>query len=108
MQGIPDDSEYLKALIRPLWVENERLKDEPAELRRRLGLDSTHSHKPPVAMGTKRKRPHLASRRKKGGAIVLGAPRMTRWIEYPMKLIRYRMADIPPCVRIDVASSLRS
>ncbi len=23
-----------------------------------------------------------------------GAPRMSRWIQYPMKLIRYRLADI--------------
>ena len=55
MRDLPDDSEQLKALIRPLWEENERLKAELAELRRRLGMDSTNSHKPPSSDGYKKK-----------------------------------------------------
>ena len=55
MQDLPDDPEQLKALIRQFCEENERLKAELAELRHRLGLDSTNSHKPPSSDGYKKK-----------------------------------------------------
>jgi transposase len=55
MQDLPDDPDSLKALVRQLWEENERLKAELAELCRRLGMDSTNSHKPPSSDGYKKK-----------------------------------------------------
>jgi transposase len=55
MTDLPNDIDSLKTLVRQLLEENERLKAENAELRRRLGLDSTNSHKPPGSDGYKKK-----------------------------------------------------
>jgi transposase len=56
MIEIPNDIELSRSLIIRLWEENERLKAEVAELRRRLGLDSTNSDKPPSSDGYKKKK----------------------------------------------------
>lgn len=53
---LPDSPEALKALIGQLWEKLERLEAENAELRRRLGRDSTNSDRPPSSDGY-RKRP---------------------------------------------------
>jgi transposase len=55
MQNNPNEIETLKATIKELGEEIERLKAENAELRRRLGLDSTNSSKPPSSDGYKKK-----------------------------------------------------
>ena len=62
LNNLPNEIEPLKTLIHEvcgendrLKAENERLKTEVAELRRRLGLDSTNSHKPPSSDGLKKK-----------------------------------------------------
>ncbi len=54
MTELPNDIESLKVLIRQLSAQNEQLlaqidqlKAENAELRHRLGIDSTNSHQPP-------------------------------------------------------------
>lgn len=51
MTDLPDDIESLKTLIRQLLEENAQLKAENAELRRRLGMNSSNSHKPPGSDG---------------------------------------------------------
>ena len=55
MTDLPNDIESLKALIKRLLEENMQLKAENAELRRRLGMDSSNSHKPPSSDGYKKK-----------------------------------------------------
>lgn len=55
MPDLPDDPELLKAIIQALWEKLERLEAENAELRRRLELDSTNSHKPPSSDGYQKK-----------------------------------------------------
>jgi transposase len=51
METLPNDIEALKAIIKPLLEKIQRLEAENAELRRRLGMDSTNSHKPPSSDG---------------------------------------------------------
>ncbi|HPE73101.1 MAG TPA: IS66 family transposase [Candidatus Competibacter sp.] len=55
MTDLPDDIKSLKAIIQQLVAENERLKAENAEPRRRLGLNSTNSHQPPSSDGYQKK-----------------------------------------------------
>lgn len=55
MTELPNDIESLKVLIQQLLEEIDQLKAENAELRRRLGMDSTNSHQPPSSDGFKKK-----------------------------------------------------
>lgn len=55
MTDLPDDPTLLKALVKQLLEKIEQLEAENAELRRRLGLDSTNSHKPPSSDGYRKK-----------------------------------------------------
>lgn len=55
MSDLPDDPELLKALVKQLLEKIKQLEAENAELRRRLGLDSTKSHKPPSSDGYRKK-----------------------------------------------------
>jgi len=55
MTDLPNDIESLKALIYQLLEKIAQLEAENAELRRRLGLDSNNSHKPPSSDGLKKK-----------------------------------------------------
>ena len=51
MKSIPDDIAALKALVEQLLKKIDRLENENAELRRRLGLNSGNSDKPPSSDG---------------------------------------------------------
>nr|VFJ49529.1 MAG: hypothetical protein BECKDK2373C_GA0170839_102624 [Candidatus Kentron sp. DK] len=53
---MPNDIELLKALVKQLWKKTEQIEAENAELRRRLGLNSKNSDKPPSMMGIVKKR----------------------------------------------------
>src|SRR5665213_2378847 len=55
------------ALIEALKLEVEALRAENAELRRRLGLDSSNSSKPPSSDGLKKKPRILRSLRARSG-----------------------------------------
>ena len=66
MNELSDDPVSLKALVKQLLEEIVRLKAENAELRRRLGLDSSNSHKPPSSDGYKRKTVAPGLPKKKG------------------------------------------
>lgn len=55
MTDLPDDTASLKALIKALLEKIAQLEAENAELRKRLGLDSTNSHKPPSSDGYAKK-----------------------------------------------------
>ncbi|KOR30427.1 hypothetical protein TI04_05825 [Achromatium sp. WMS2] len=54
MKDLPNDIAFLKKIIHQLLEKNAKLEAEIAELRRRLGLDSTNSHKPPSSNGYKK------------------------------------------------------
>ena len=55
MEDLPNDVETLKAIIKSLLERIKHLEVENAELRRRLGLNSTNSHKPPSSDGYAKK-----------------------------------------------------
>jgi transposase len=55
MANLPNDTESPKVIIKRLLEKIAQLEAENAELRRRLGLDSTNSHKPPSSDGYKKK-----------------------------------------------------
>jgi regulator of replication initiation timing len=66
MQEPPNEVEGFQGFLRELLAEvaqlkaeNARLKEENAELRRRLGMDSSNSHKPPSSDGLAKKRVYL-------------------------------------------------
>ena len=66
MENLPNDIEALKEIIRQLLEKNQRLETENAELRRRLGMDSTNSHKPPSSEGYRKKTTKPGLPKKKG------------------------------------------
>ncbi len=55
MSDLPDDPNLLKALVKRLLEKIEQLEAQNAELRRRLRLNSTNSHKPPSSDGYPKK-----------------------------------------------------
>lgn len=55
METLPNDIEALKATIKQLLEKIRCLEAENAELRRRLGMDRTNSHKPPSSDGYAKK-----------------------------------------------------
>jgi transposase len=55
MTVLSNDIDTLKALVKELLEKIKRLEAEKAELRRRLGLDSTNSHNPPSRDGYQKK-----------------------------------------------------
>jgi transposase len=66
MENLPNDIEALKEIIRQLLEKNQRLEAENAELCRRLGMDSTNSHKPPSSEGYRKKTTQPGLPKKKG------------------------------------------
>jgi regulator of replication initiation timing len=57
----------LQAEVADLRAENARLQAENIELRRRLGLNSQNSHKPPSSDGYRKKRILPKDKKPRGG-----------------------------------------
>ena len=71
-----------------LQAENARLQAENAELRRRLGLNSSNSHKPPSSDGYRKKRvqPALPKEKRASGGQVGHKGKTLRMVEKPDKV----------------------
>ena len=73
MTDLPNDIDFLKALIMQLLEKIAQLEAENAELRRRLGMDSRNSDQPPRSDGYQKKtvKPGLPKGKKgtKGGQV---------------------------------------
>ena len=100
----PNDIGELKALIQQLMLrveqleaENMALRSENAELRRRLGLTSANSHKPPASAGYAKK-PALP--KPPGGKVggQVGHPGKTLdLVSQPDIIIRHEQSQCPDC-----------
>ena len=102
MTDLPNDIESLKALIVQLLAENAQLKAENAELRRRLGMDSHNSDKPPSSDGYQKKtvKPGLPKDKKgtKGGQVGHKGNTLKR-VETPDYVHIHIPAQCPCCQR---------
>lgn len=79
---------YLLEKLAELAAENQRLKAENAELRRRLEMNSQNSHKPPSSDGYRKKtiQPALPKEEKQAGGQVGHKGRTLRKVEKPDKV----------------------
>ncbi|XOF34726.1 MAG: DUF6444 domain-containing protein [Candidatus Electrothrix sp. YB6] len=64
MKNLQDDIKALKALAEQLPERIDRLENKNAELRRRLGLNSSNSDKPPSNDGYRKRLPFPAFRKR--------------------------------------------
>jgi len=55
LENLEIETGRLRAEVERLQAENARLQAENAELRRRLGMNSSNSHKPPSSDGYRKK-----------------------------------------------------
>jgi len=55
LENLELETGRLRAEVERLQAENARLQAENAELRRRLGMNSSNSHKPPSSDGYRKK-----------------------------------------------------
>ena len=102
MTDLPHDIEALKALVQKLLEENAQLKAENAELRRRLGLDSGNSHKPPSSDGYKKKtvKPGLPKEGKAHGGQAGHAGKTLKRVETPDYVKVHRPGQCACCGRL--------
>jgi transposase len=102
MTELPNDIESLKALIVQLLEKIAQLEAENAELRRRLGMDSHNSDKPPSSDGYQKKtvKPGLAQDKKgaKGGQVGHKGNTLKR-VETPDSVQIHLPAQCPCCGR---------
>jgi transposase len=93
--------EELLERIAALEAENLRLKAENAELRRRLGLNSENSHKPPSSDGYKKKRvrPGLPKEGKAMGGQKGHKGKTLRQVEKPDKVVLHLPEHCSLCGR---------
>jgi len=93
--------ENLEAAIERLQAENARLQAENAELRRRLGMNSSNSQKPPSSDGYRKQRASSAvpkAKRNFGGQ--KGHTGKTRCaVEKPDRVVGYLPKACKPCGR---------
>lgn len=101
LSELPNEINALKALIKQLLEENERLQAENAELRRRLGLDSTNSHKPPSSDGYAKKtvKPGLPKESKPKGGQAGHQGQTLRRVEQPDHIKVHRPTQCVCCGR---------
>ena len=81
---------YAQRIIAVLLARNAELEDENRELKKRLGLNSANSGKPPSSDGLKKR---TVSLREPGTRSTGGHPghegRTMRWCEKPDKTVRH-------------------
>ncbi|BAP56418.1 hypothetical protein THII_2121 [Thioploca ingrica] len=94
MIELPNDIESLQELNQRLLEKNAQRRAEIAELRRRLGPDRSHSHKPPSRDGyqkktvkpdlpKERKRPHGGQKRHRGNTLKRVEPTEHEHLQVP-------------------------
>lgn len=80
-----------------LQEENTKLKAENAELRRRLGMDSTNSHKPPSSEGLTKKPAIARETGKKSGGQEGHQGNTLKMVDNPDEVIVHHAAQCPCC-----------
>jgi len=107
---LPNDVESLQALVKELMQKIAKLEAENAELRRRLGLNSTNSHQPPSSDGYRKKsvKPGLPKEEKKANGGQAGHQGDTlKRVEKPDHVIQHLPDRCRCCGRVFSASEAR-
>lgn len=98
--NLPNDLDELKAIIRTLLGKIEKLESENAELRRRLGLNSENSHKPPSSDGLKKKPALPRGKNKKNGGQEGHAGKTLKQVENPDSIVIHNPMVCSCCGRV--------
>lgn len=107
---LPNDVESLQALVKELMQKMAKLEAENAELRRRLGLNSTNSHQPPSSDGYRKKsvKPGLPKEEKQANGGQAGHQGDTlKRVEKPDPVIQHLPDRCCRCGRVFSASEAR-
>jgi transposase len=96
---LPDDIQELKQLIAQLLERISQLETENAELRRRLGLKSHNSNKPPSSDGLAKKPGLPKESGKKNGGQIGHAGKTLEKVANPDEIIVHHAVECQRCLR---------